>query len=161
MCKIFKSQNINMKKSFLLPQRWFWIGLTMLIPFFILGIFCLYQEFQFSWLEYPTSSKDLFTGNQNFTDEVAFTGTIISLLMMCFSSTHHEDEFIRSLRLQSWQWAILVHFLILLLCIWLIYGGGFYYFLVYNALTIPIIFLLRFRFLLWRQQLVKEEMISA
>lgn len=141
-----------MKNLPLLSPKAFWIGLVIFLPLAILGLFNLYQEFEFSWLDTSGGVRDIFTANQNLTDEIALSGTLLGLLLMCFASTPGEDEYIRELRLQSWQWAVLINYLILLVGIWLIYDTNFIYLMVYNMLTVLVIFLLRFRYLLFKNR---------
>ena len=146
----------RMKKETLLPSKAFWLGLCITIPFAILGALSLYSEFEFPWLNTYIGEKDPFTANQNLTDEVALSGTIIGLLLMSFARTKGEDEYIRELRLQSWQWAVLINYIVLIVGIWLIYDTNFIYLMVYNMLTVLVIFLLRFRYLLFRNRSVND-----
>lgn len=139
-----------MKQTISLPTRFSWIGLAVFVPFAILGIMHLYQDFEFAFLAFRNKPNGLFGGNQNLTDELALTGSVIGLLMMSFARTKNEDEFIMALRLQAWQWAVLAQFVFLLIGIWLVYDMHFFYFMVYNMLTVLIIFILRFRYLLIR-----------
>jgi hypothetical protein len=145
-----------MKTNMLLPQRSKWIGLAILLPFLCLGIFNLYHEFEFSWLAFKTGSKSLTAGNQNLTDELALTGIITGLMLMSFARVKNEDEFITALRLESWQWAVLIQFLLLLAAIWLVYDMHFMYFMIYNMLTVLVIFLVRFHYLLYHNRITHD-----
>jgi hypothetical protein len=141
-----------MKRYLLLPARFRWIGLALLIPFAFLGIMSLYHDFEFSWLAVSTPNKGIFHSQQNLTDELALSGTIVGLLFMSFARTRFEDEFIHSLRLEAWQWAVVINYAVLFVAIWAIYDEHFFYFMVYNMLTVLLIFLLRFHFLLYRHR---------
>lgn len=145
-----------MKQTISLPTRFALIGLAIFIPFAILGFFNLHQEFELAWLATPSNSKELFGGNRNLTDELALSGCIIGLLFMCFARTKNEDEFIMSLRLHAWQWAVAANFVLLLIAIWTVYDTHFLDFMVYNMLTVLIIFLLRFQYLLFRNRTVND-----
>jgi hypothetical protein len=76
---------------------------------------------------------------------------------MCFSSEKQEDEFIRHTRLESIQWAVLINYAVLLLAVWLVYNENFWYVMILSMLTIPFIFLLRFHWVLNRQNQKEED----
>ncbi|MCU0395817.1 MAG: hypothetical protein MUF29_07895 [Chitinophagaceae bacterium] len=135
-----------------LPTRYTWIGLAVFLPCAVLGALHLHLNVELSWLSLPGKAGDLFHGNRNFTDELALSGAIVGLLLMSFARTRQEDEFIQSLRLQSWHWAVLANFVLLLIAIWTVYDSHFLEFMVYNMLTVPVIFLLRFRYLLYKNR---------
>jgi hypothetical protein len=141
-----------MKGTISLPTRYTWIGLAVFVPCVILGALYLHLDVELPWLSLPKQTSDLFHGNRNLTDEISLSGTIVGLLLMSFARTRHEDEFIQSLRLQSWHWAVLANFLILIIAIWVVYDMHFLEFMVYNMLTVPVIFLLRFRYLLYKNR---------
>lgn len=145
-----------MKRIISLPAHYIWIGLVLFIPFAVLGFLHLYQEFEFSWLTFTVDKNKLFGGKQNLTDELALTGCIVGLLLMSFARTKEEDEFIQTLRLQAWQWAVLINFVVLLIAIWTIYNEHFLTFMVYNMLTVLLIFLGRFHYLLYKNRLAKD-----
>ncbi|WP_221390447.1 hypothetical protein [Dyadobacter sp. NIV53] len=79
---------------------------------------------------------------------------IISLLMIAglmivgFSRLKIEDERVAQIRLESLQWGIYANYLILALCILLVYGGAFFMIMTYAMFTPLLIFLLRFYWLL-------------
>jgi hypothetical protein len=135
-----------------LPTRYTWIGLAVFLPCAILGALYLHFNVELPWLSLPKQASDLFHGNSNLTDELSLSGAIVGLLLMSFARTRHEDEFIQSLRLQSWHWAVLANFLMLIIAIWIVYDIHFLEFMVYNMLTVPLIFLLRFRYLLYKNR---------
>ena len=146
-----------MRSKFLLPSRFKWIGIILFIPFLILGILSRYQDFQLSFLDYSKGGKDLFSANQNYTDELAITGLIISLLMIAFSREKQEDEFIYHNRLESWEWAVLINFLLLLIASWIFYDEAFIDVMMYNLLTPLIIFIVRFNWVLIRNKRFQEK----
>jgi hypothetical protein len=145
-----------MKNAPLLAPRFRWIGLALFIPFAILGALNLFQDFEFAFLHLQVSTKDISASNQNLTDEVALTGCIIGLLLVSFARVRFEDEFIHLLRLEAWQWAVLIHFVVLLIGIWTVYDFGFLYIMIGNMLTVLVIFLLRFHYLLYRQRITQS-----
>lgn len=90
-----------MKTKLLLPHRFQWIGVLVLIPFLTLGILWRFFDFSFDFLtlehgfsiiSVPTSLN--LSEKINLTDELALTGIIAGLLLIAFSRQKQEDEFI-------------------------------------------------------------------
>jgi hypothetical protein len=162
-----------MKPKFLFPHRYKTIGWLLAIPCFILGLFCLYADFQSSFLEinlpfqYPLSDSINFTEisgkennsyllsglktvntNFNFTDELATVGLIIGLIFIAFSKEKIEDEYVSEIRLESLQWAIYLNFGLLILATFFVHGGLYFSVIIYNMFTPLIIFIIRFSYIL-------------
>ena len=113
----------------------------------------MYGNYEFVSLEINITPNGLFSGtNNNLTDEIALTGIIISLLLIAFAREKEEDEFIHLTRLESWQFAVLVNFVLLLVAIWALYGFAFLNVMVYNMLTILVIFIIRFQWMVYRNK---------
>ena len=135
--------------SLLLPARFKKIGFMIFIPFAILGTLAMATDFDFPFLQVHYASTKLFDdGNTNWSEEIILSGLIIGLLLIAFSRQKHEDEFISSLRLESLQWAVLVNYLLLFIANWTVYGFNFLNVMIYNMLTVLIIFIIRFHFVL-------------
>jgi hypothetical protein len=135
----------------LLPSKFKWIGLTILVPSLILGLLILYKDFSFSFLNLPqrvARPNELDLGDHNLTNEVALSGIIIGLMMIAFSREKHEDEFINRLRLESLQWSVIINYVLLLIATWFINGAGFLQVMVYNMLTVLVIFIVYFHVML-------------
>jgi hypothetical protein len=129
-----------MSNSLLIPNHYKRLGFIILIPFLVLGALCMFRDFNFSWLDIGKSI--------NLTDEIALTGTIAGLLMIAFSKEKTEDEYISTLRLESLQWAVLIHYILLVIATWAVHSLAYIQVMVYNMLTIPIIFIIRFHYVL-------------
>lgn len=142
-----------MQPPLTLPPRYRWLGLALLLPSLALGIASMYFDFEWAWLDASPRYALHLMGNQNLTDELALTGCIVGLLLLSFAKTAQEDEYIQQLRLRAWQWAVLTHFALLLVGIWTVYDNRFLDFMVYNMLTVLVIFLLRFHWLLFKNRL--------
>jgi hypothetical protein len=71
-------------------------------------------------------------------------------LMIGFSKEKREDEFIVKLRLSSLLWAVWVNYALLFLAFVFIYGTAFLTILYYNTITVLIIFIIRFNYMLYR-----------
>lgn len=144
-----------MKNKLLLPHRFKFIGLMILIPAFAMGIAVLFFQWEWGLLDVslpqwlPGVGEGAFSGpRNNLTDELALSAVLLGMLIICFSAEKEEDEFIRHTRLQSLQWAVLINYIILIAAVWLVYNNGFWYVIILSMLTIPAIFLVRFHWVL-------------
>ena len=147
-----------MKPTLLLPSRFKYIGTVLLIPSLLLGLLFRFRDFSFDFLTLRRSYS-LVNGNSlnldeqiNLTDELALTGLIVGLLFIAFSRQKQEDEFIHHTRLQSWQWAVLINYGLLVLATWLVHGLAYIDVMMYNMLTVLLIFIIRFHFILFRNK---------
>lgn len=94
----------------------------------------------------------------NITYTLIGTLFIIGGLLIAFSKEKEEDEFIANLRLSSFQWAVFINYILLLLGFILVYGIDFLTVITYNVFTILILFILRFNYLLYiNKKLGKDE----
>ncbi|MFC0772238.1 hypothetical protein [Terrimonas alba] len=144
-----------MAVNLLLPPKFKWIGLALFVPSVVLGILVIYYDFTFHFLNIKsyTSSGNIFNSTDyNLTNEVALTGVILGLLMMAFAREKQEDEFISKVRLESLQWAVLINYVLLLAATWLINGWNFIEVMMYNMLTVLVIFIIRFNYVLFRSK---------
>lgn len=146
-----------MKNKLLIPHRYKWVGLLIFLPGFAGGIAGLFFDWEPSWLEVqlpnwlPGVGDDIFQPAKNvLTDEISLTLTMAGLLLMSFSSEKQEDEFIKHTRLESLQWAFLVSLILFTLATWVIFNDWYWYVIIFNIIAIPVIFLLRFHFILFR-----------
>jgi hypothetical protein len=146
-----------MRTKLLLPSKFKWIGLALFTPFLILGILNRYNGFQIEALTWYEIDNDVFTPVQNLTDELALSGLILSLLMIAFARQKQEDEFIYHNRLESWEWAVLINFLLLLAACWVFYNEAFIDVMMYNLLTPLIIFIIRFHWVLAKNKRLEEK----
>jgi hypothetical protein len=138
----------------LLPNSFKKIGWVLLLPSTIAGIALAFSDFSLSLFHhkrYVVSDglRDLFSFS-DFTNTLVGSVIIIGALFVCFARQKHEDEFIAKLRLTSWQWAVGVNYILLLLAFLFVYGGAFLNVMLYNMFTILIIFILRFHYLLYK-----------
>jgi len=141
-----------MKKLPLLPHSFQKLGYLLLVPFLVLGIANLGWDYNIPWLNYVThesGSNFSSTSIRSLTDEVAAVGNIVSLMLIAFSKEKTEDEAIQFFRLASLQWAVILNYIVLIVCILAVYGFGFVTVMMYNMFTTLIIFNIRFRFLLF------------
>jgi len=139
-----------MRKEFLLPAPYKKIGIALALPGMIMGALVLFEVYDFPIFEIPRKENDpLFSDkNVNMIEEISLTLSIVGLLMIAFAREKEEDEYIRELRLESLQWAVLINYALLLVANWVFYGFDFMYVMIYNMLTILLIFIIRFHYVL-------------
>lgn len=131
-----------MKNSLLIPSKYKVLGWILFLAFAVLGLFCIYGEFKIpgfdlSFFNIKEDEGLNFNFNDyNLTNEFAFFGTTVGLLIIVFAKEKIEDEFIAMLRLQSLQWAVLISYIVLIVLNYTFYGFGFFGVLVYNCWTI-------------------------
>ncbi|MCC6411200.1 MAG: hypothetical protein IT270_06055 [Saprospiraceae bacterium] len=145
-----------MKTTILLPHRFKTPGALVLLSGLVLGVLAIFGNLEFDFLDVPLpkflkQEQGLFsTTNNNLTDELALGLCIAGCLLLMFSREKVEDEFVQHQRLLSLQWAVLVNYVILFIANWLVYDTNFFYVMTFNLIAIPLFFLLRFHWILWR-----------
>lgn len=141
-----------MKQIKLFPHSFQRIGYVLLVPFLTLSIAHMFGNYNLPWLEFKMPEKSImeFSSSQNFTDELAAVGLIISLGFIAFSREKIEDEAIQYFRLEALQWAVYANYLVLIISILAVYGTNFFQVMAYNMFTVLIIFVLRFRYVLFQ-----------
>lgn len=149
-----------MKSSYLFPHRFSLLGWLLAVPAGISGLLMLFGVLDSDFLGRAQVfaiyaqrflSDDVYFGfvTTDLADELISLVLTIGLLLIAFSAEREEDEYIRLLRLESLVWATKVNYLILIFFILFFYEGGFLYGLVFNMFTLLILFILRFRILLF------------
>lgn len=127
-------------RMWLLPPVCRRIGWTIAVPFAVVCVCLLFsQDFGLSWL-----------------DEAGIVGLTIALLLISFSREKQEDEYIAALRTKALVWAVYVSCAILIVGTVSIYGDAYLDFLLCNLFTLPIVFMLKFRWMMYQQN-NKEE----
>lgn len=153
-----------MASYFLLPHRFKkagWILLAISTSLWIISFY--FPEQRFPLLEGKTfafiGSSSLLENTQylsmihtNLTLTLIGSLFIIGGVMVAFSKELVEDEFIMRLRLVSFQWAVLINYLILFFLFLFIYGIEFLYVMMYNMFTIIILFIIIFHYKLFKTQ---------
>ena len=149
-----------MPRSLLLPHKYKKAGWFIMIPAAVLGIALIMMGFERIQLEatvFAIVSDEVFEERTvlsfikaNTAPTLAGVLFILGALMVSFSKEEHEDEYISSMRLSSLLWAVLVNYILLLLCFLFIYGTPFLSVMLYNMFTVLILFIIRFNFVLYR-----------
>lgn len=141
-----------MNKSLLIPNRYKKIGFWIFLIFLVFGLLVRFADLQLPFLTIPRVEKSILDDMINLTDELALTGIIIGLLFIAFSREKVEDEFISKMRLESLQWAVLINYILLIVATWLVHGFAYIDVMMYNMLTVLIIFIIRFHYTLRKNQ---------
>jgi len=155
-----------MKTTYLLPARLKKFGWLILIPSLLLGIPAAIFEWSPAFLDLNVLS--LFPDNQNpfvsaqensrfigltennILNELLGIATIIGALIVAFAKEPDEDEYISKIRLECLVWATYWNFGILVVAFLLVYDIQFYWVMLFNMFTIPLLFTLRFNWLVWK-----------
>lgn len=149
-----------MKNHLLIPNRYKVYGWVIFLAFVLLHIFTnvIYPEIG-SRLPF-SYQKDGLESFFNPDSSMTFSGAgiLLGLIIICFSSEKNEDEYISYLRLRSWQLSVLISYSILFVANLLIYGSAFFSFMVYNLLTVLIVFIATFNLSLYK--LKKERLVD-
>ncbi len=138
----------------LLPHYFQKIGWILFIPASILGLLTLFLEFEFSWLEFSKvrNSGFLVDSDENLTNELAILGLFVSLFFISFSKEREEDELIQKIRLDSILFGCYGYFLLNINSAFLFYGADYLSFMFFNMFSLPILFIIRFRWVMFQQR---------
>jgi len=89
-------------------------------------------------------------GEENIALNLSGILIILGLFTISFTKEKNEDEFIERLRLEAILWAIVINYAILVIAFLFFYGIGLMWVLIYNTITIFLIFIIRFKYLLFK-----------
>ncbi|MEI6901143.1 MAG: hypothetical protein WCL00_14800 [Bacteroidota bacterium] len=156
-----------METKFLLPTKfkaigWFLFGISILlylwvnligdIPFLANArIICVYYS-DAPLFKAAGASKFFQFHQTDITPDIIGILLIIGCLFVAFSRLKVEDEFIMKIRLESLVWATLVNFILLIIAIIAIWGADFFVIMEYNRVTILILFVVRFHYVLYKSR---------
>ena len=163
-----------MKTNFLFPNKFRIIGWIVLIPSIVLGYMVVFHDFEFSFLSIkvlsllpsgfdvtpgitPVTSKLWTIIKDNPTQELAGILFIISALFVAFSKEKNEDEYIAKIRLESLLWATYATFSIQIFCLLFFYEFTFLYSMIINTITLLIVFIVRYNFIIYRSKFQSNE----
>lgn len=154
-----------MKTKFLFPNYLRPVGLVLLIPGVILGVACLYFDYEIPGfaLQLREHSSLLQSKSENFTNELALLLITVGLLFVAFTREKNEDELLSRIRLNALYWAILINGIIILLLTALFIfltisiksnwvQSGFGQLNYYHLFTPLIIFIIRYQYLIRRDK---------
>lgn len=150
-----------MKSRFLLSHKYKPLGWFLFITGFVFGIVMLINDFDYFNLEVPvfplvgetgifSKNPSLKWSSNNISDEIVAIIIIIGGILVSFSKTKDEDEYISKIRTESLIWATYVNYFILVLAILFVYDISFFTVLILNMFTVLLFFIVRFHFILFK-----------
>jgi hypothetical protein len=150
-----------MKTRYLFPHPFKKVGWVLLVPAVIVGLLMTLEIVSFPELEmtvfniaredFMNSHKSPFSWTENnVLDELVSIFIIVGALLVACSEEKTEDEYIAKIRLESLLWATYANYSLLLLAIVLVYDLAFLQVMIFNMVTLLLIFLVRFNFILYR-----------
>ncbi|WP_296705667.1 hypothetical protein [Algoriphagus sp.] len=138
----------------LLPRSYRKIGWILFIHASILGLLALSVEFEFSWLEFNGFRDGAFleSTEENFTNEVAILSLFLNLFFIALAKKKEEDEDHQKLRLDSILFACYGYFILNVIGAIMFYGFDYLTFMSFNMFFLPLLFILRFRWMMFQQR---------
>lgn len=144
-----------MKTKYLLHNKYKPLGWFLLIVGLLIGGYILFVgDLNWSMKVFPLLGEEgMFSKNpslqwseNNIEDELASMLVILGGLIVAFSKTEDEDEFISKIRLESLMWATWVNYIILFFAVIFVYDMPFFSVMIYNMFTVLILFILKFHY---------------
>ncbi|MEI2694826.1 MAG: hypothetical protein V9E90_07140 [Saprospiraceae bacterium] len=136
------------------------LGWYLLIPSFLAGLYCIFTDFEVDFLKLPMFAiyQDQFMGQtsyfslveDNLTMELIGICYVLGLLFTGFSKLQIEDEFTIQMRYNALMWSTLMSCFLLGFTLLFFYGTGFFICMIFNMISIPTIYVLRFSYLIHR-----------
>ena len=157
-----------MKSRFLLHHKYKPLGWFLFLIGLVFGIILLINDFDYFIWEvnvFPligengilSSNPSLAWSTNNIADELASVVLIIGGILVSFSKTKDEDEYISKIRMESLIWATYVNYGILILAIIFVFSVSFFTVLIVNMFTVLLFFIVRFHYMLYKSKRVIED----
>jgi hypothetical protein len=157
-----------MNSRFLFSHTFKPFGWLLFLIGLCFGIFLMINDFDYFNLEikvFPlvsdsgffSSNKPLQWSTNNIADELVAIVIIIGGILVAFSKTKDEDEYISKIRMESLIWATYVNYGILILAILFVFDMSFFNVLIYNMFTVLLFFIIRFHYVLYKTKKVIED----
>lgn len=152
-----------MKTRFLFSHKYKPFGWVLLVIGLVLGIILMLNDFDYPALEvqvYPLIGEEGFLSKNaafewsynNISDEIAALLIIIGGLLVAFSKTKDEDEFISKIRMESLIWATYVNYIVLVIAIFFVFDMAFFNIMIVNMFTNILFFIVRFYYVLYKSK---------
>lgn len=148
-----------MESRFLFSHKYKPFGWILLIIGLLLGIVLMLNDFDYPNWEakvFPLIGEDGFLSKNkafewswnNIADEIAAVLIIVGGVLVAFSKTEDEDEFIAKIRMESLIWATYVNYIVLIITILFVFDMAFFNVMIVNMFTILLFFIVRFHYIL-------------
>ncbi len=157
-----------MKTRYLFSYKYKTMGWVLLLLGLILGIVLVLNEFEtpdWAMNVFPligekagvfTDNESLTWSENNISDELASILIIIGGILVAFSKSKDEDEYISKIRTESLIWATYVNYAILLLTVLFVFDMAFFSVMIYNMFTLLLFFIIRFHYILYKSKKILQ-----
>lgn len=161
-----------MKSRLLLPHKYKKFGWMLFIPALLFSLLDLFSILRFEDVQIKSnvfaivsnsgfgvsdSSGHAFSREQylkiiqtQIFDEIVLCSLLIGAYLIAFSMQKIEDEYIAHVRLESLLWSVFLNTAILFLSTIFIYGAEYLYVIHINMVSVLLIFIARFNFIIWK-----------
>ena len=154
-----------MRSRFLISHKYKPLGWVLFLVGLSFGIFLLIYDLDyFDWeikvfpligeTGFFSKNPSLTWSANNITDEIVSVVLIVGGILVAFSRTKDEDEYISKIRMESLIWATYVNYFILILAILFVFNMSFFTVLIINMFTLLVFFIVRFHYLLYKSKKV-------
>lgn len=154
-----------MKKDYLLPRRFKTLGWVVLLPTLFLGAVAIFSGTGTEGLAEiigkaigqgrlaSTADSVRRIGNdiEPWLNNVLIIGIIGGSMLVTCSRERVEDEMIGRIRLNALLLSLYVNFAVVIVAALCVYGIDFLDVLVYNLFTLPLLFLMIYKGMLWKE----------
>lgn len=138
-----------MKKTYLFPPVFKWIGWSIFPLFFAMGVALLF--FDYGFFDLNCKVLALINDDSYFEvlrddiyQEIIIVGLIVSMIFIAFSKEKDEDEYISQIRMHSLVWSILIGSVLLILATVFVYGFAYATVAFLNMFLILFLFVIKF-----------------
>ncbi|MBF6609010.1 MAG: hypothetical protein ITG00_09790 [Flavobacterium sp.] len=156
-----------MNSKFLFPKSFKILGWLLFAPAFVAMVVIYFSRFElesvfdvpvFAIAETPLLSDPIyFKVIQNpILDELLLIALIVGGILVGFSRTDDEDEYIAKIRYESLIWAMYFNFGVMLFATVFFYGVVFFHILVANMFSMLLFFVLRFHLKLYQLKKISD-----
>lgn len=150
-----------MKTHFLFPNKYKKFGWILFIPSLLAGLSLFISGFDFDDYfkisvfaminDQLISKPNYFTIVENgILDELILISIIVGALLVGFSKTKNEDEYISKIRYESLVWATYFNFTLIILSTVFVYGFQYFNVLLANVFAMLLFFIIRFHYMIYK-----------
>ena len=150
-----------MKTHFLFPNKCKKFGWILFVPSLLLGsilfisgidfgkyfkmkVFAIYSD------QFLSEPKFFSIIKNGVLDEIIIVLIIVGAILISFSKTKNEDEFISKIRYESLVWATYLNFILMIIATLVIYGFEYFNVLLANVFAMLLFFIIRFHFMIYK-----------
>lgn len=150
-----------MKTHFLFPNKYKKFGWILFVPSLLAGLILFISGIDFGnyfkMNVFAIYSDQFLSGTNFFTiiengvlDEIIIVLIIVGAILISFSKTKNEDEFISKIRYESLVWATYLNFMLMIIATLVIYGFAYFNVLLANVFAMLLFFIIRFHFMIYK-----------